>query len=38
MSIDTNPWTQLNYICFRIDGPNFIKIDDSTAVTSLCEG
>ena len=36
MNIDANAWTQLNYICFRIDRPNFIKVDDPTAVTSPC--
>ena len=37
MSIDANALTQLNYICFRIDRPNFIKIDDPTAVISPCK-
>ena len=38
MSIDANAWTRLNYICLIIiDRPNFIKIDDPTAVTSPCE-
>ena len=36
MRIDANVWTQVNYICLRIDRPNFIKIDDPTAVTSPC--
>ena len=25
MSIDANAWIHLNYICFRIDRPNFIR-------------
>ena len=36
MSIDGNAWTQSNYFYFRIDRPNFIKIDDP-AVTSPCD-
>ena len=35
MSTDWN--AQSNYIWFRIDRPNFIKIDDPTSVTSPCK-
>ena len=38
MSINANAWTQLNYICFRIDRANFIKINDPTAVSSPSRG